>query len=155
MEPREMKRHICRTFAGVRALDAGGDTFLLYDPAGDLPAERQLPFATIVTGDRYDTASQLSRPGFWRLNIGLTRAAYRELFPAAAPGRNVRAAPVPGVDHAAVDIVMPHPVYASQHWVCVVNPGEATLGTIGHLLADAYGFAARKHANPRNRQATS
>jgi hypothetical protein len=25
---------------------------------------------------------------------------------------------------------MPHPIYASQHWVCVVNPGEATLETV-------------------------
>ncbi|MEV0808848.1 DUF6194 family protein [Micromonospora sp. NPDC050200] len=70
------------------AHSAGPRTFFVYDPLGDLPADRWLPFATIVTGDHHDTASAgavarygpasaLDRPGAWRLNIGLTRARYR------------------------------------------------------------------------------
>jgi len=41
---------------------------------------------------------------------------------------------------------MPHPVYASQYWVCVVNPSEATWDTLRRLLAEAHDFAARKYA---------
>jgi hypothetical protein len=48
---------------------------------------------------------------------------------------------------------MPHPVYASQHWVCVVSPDEATLDAIRPLLAEAHEFAARKHANHARRTA--
>ena len=130
-----MKRYICQTFDGVRVLEAAGDTFFLYDPRGDLPAERQHPFATIVTGDHYDSASNLDRPGAYRLNIGLTRATYATRF----GGRDA------GFDYAAADAVMPHPIYAAQHWVCVVNPGEATRESVRTLLAEAHGFAARTY----------
>ncbi|MEU4381801.1 DUF6194 family protein [Micromonospora echinofusca] len=111
-----------------------------------MPAERQLPFATIVTGDHYDDASALGRPDAWRLNVGLTRSAYARLFPYGSDG---------GVDHTVTDTVLPHPGYAPQHWVCVVNPGEATLATVRQLLAEAYAFAVRKHANNRSRQTSS
>ncbi|MFG3418005.1 DUF6194 family protein [Micromonospora sp. NPDC048063] len=154
MDVDEMKHYICRTFAGVTAPEANGDTFFLYDPQRDLPAERQLPFATIVTGDHYDTASALSRPGFWRLNIGLTRSGYAALFGAPST-RGEHGETDARVDHAATDVVLPHPVYAAQHWVCVVNPGEATLDTVRTLLADAYDFAVRKHANHRARRTPS
>jgi len=93
------------------ALENSGDTFLIFDPAGDLPPERQQPFATIVTGDRYDSVSELSRPGAYRINIGLTKAGYAALF--GAPPTTWAAG------YAATDVLMPHPVYASQYWVCV------------------------------------
>lgn len=136
-----MTRYICATFDGVNAVEGNADMFFLYDPDRDLPPERQMPFATIVTGDHYDDVSDLERPGTYRLNIGLTKAAYAARF---ATGT----AP----DYAAVDTLLPHPVYAAQHWVCVINPGEATLGTVETLLAEAYAFAARKHANQKNRR---
>ncbi|MFG1780201.1 DUF6194 family protein [Micromonospora sp. NPDC049048] len=146
MDIEDMKHYIRDTFDGVETLEANGDLFYIYDPDRDLPAERQLPFATIVTGDHYDDASALDRPDVWRLNIGLTRAAYAALFAQGSDG---------DVDHTVTDSVLPHPVYAPQHWVCVVNPGEATRDTVRHLLAEAYAFAARKHANHRSRQAAS
>ncbi|MDT0531456.1 DUF6194 family protein [Micromonospora sp. DSM 115977] len=146
MDVGDMKRYIRETFDGVNALEANGDTFYIYDPGRDLPAERQLPFATIVTGDHYDDASDLGRPGAWRLNVGLTRSAYGALF---AQGHG------PDVDHTVPDTVLPHPIYARQHWVCVVNPGAASVDAVRQLLAEAYDFAARKHANHRSRRGSS
>ncbi len=136
-----MNRYIRESFDGVNAVDSSDDTFFLYDPDGDLPAERQIPFATTVTGDHYDNVSNLDRPGAYRLNIGLTKATYTAMFGTA-----------PAPDHAAVDTVMPHPTYASQHWVSVVNPGEATLDTVRTLLAEAHAFAARKYTNHQARR---
>src|SRR2546421_7533753 len=57
------------------------------------------------------------------------------------------------IDYAAVDTVMPHPVYSGQYWVCVVNPGPATLETVRTLVAEAHAFAARKYANREARGA--
>ncbi|MCX4391118.1 DUF6194 family protein [Micromonospora peucetia] len=148
MDVEDMTRYVCETFDGVDTLEANGDTFFIYDPDRDLPADRQLPFATIVTGDHYDDASTLSRPGAWRLNIGLTRSAYGALFPRRHGSDG-------DIDHTVTDTVLPHPVYARQHWVCVVNPGEATVDTVRRLLTEAYDFAARKHTNHRSRQAPS
>jgi hypothetical protein len=152
MDASEMKRYICEAFGGVNAVDNAGDTFFLYDPDGDLPAERQFPFVTIVTGDHYDSASTLDRPGAYRLNIGLTKATYTASFGAAPTRRGADGVLDTGFDYAAVDTVMPHPIYASQHWVCVVNPGEATWETVQTLLAEAHGFAARRYANHQARR---
>lgn len=123
---------------GVITMENRGDAFLIYDPHDDVPYHRRFPFATVVTGDHYDSASDLGRPGAFRLNLGLTKQTYRDLFPADEP-----------VDHTAVDRLMPHPVYASQHWVCVVNPTRDTLDWAWPMVEDAYGFAVRKHANRR------
>jgi Family of unknown function (DUF6194) len=152
MEASEMRRRICAAFDGVTAAANAGDTFFIYDPDGDLPAERQLPFVTIVTGNRYDSVSKLDRPGVYRLNIGLTKATYAAWFGAAPTRRDAHGVLDTGFDYAAVDTIMPHPIYASQHWVCVLNPGETTLETVWTLLAEAHAFAARKHANHHARR---
>lgn len=152
MDADDVKRYICTTFGGVDAVDNAGDTFLIYDPDRDLPPERQMPFATIVTGDRYDTVSVLDRPGAYRVNIGLTKATYTSMFGAAPTERDGHGVLRSGYDYAAEDALMPHPVYGSQYWVCIVNPSAATWPTVRELLAEAYDFAARKHANHRSRQ---
>lgn len=147
-----MKRYICQTFDGVNPLENLGDTFLIYDPDLDLPPERQLPFATIVTGDTYDSVSDLSRADAYRLNIGLTKASYTALFGAPPTQRDERGVLDTGLDYAATDTLMPHPHYASQYWVCVVNPADATLDTVQTMLIEAHAFAARKYANYRSRR---
>jgi Family of unknown function (DUF6194) len=139
MDADGMKRYVVETFDGVGWAENDGDTFFYYDPTGEGPPERWIPFATIVTGDRYDTVSALDEPGRYRVNVGLTRATYEELSP--EPG-----------DYTATDVLLPHPEYASQHWVCVVNPGEATLDTVRILLAEAYALAVRRYDNRRARR---
>ncbi|MCC8244846.1 DUF6194 family protein [Saccharothrix luteola] len=153
MNAQEMTQHI-KSFAGTRVMEAYGDTFFLYDPDGDLPPERRLPFATIVTDDNYERVSELSEPGAYRLNIGLTKATYTAMFGAVPTERDDQGVLETGFDYAERDRVMPHPVYASQHWVCVVSPGEATLDAVRPLLAEAHEFAARKHANHARRTAS-
>jgi len=155
MNADDMQRYIRETFDGLNVMEGAGDTYFIYDPVGDLPANRQMPFATIVTGDRYDSVSDLDRPGVYRLNIGLTKATYGSLFGAAPTQRDEHGVLQTGSDYAATDTLMPHPVYASQYWVCVVNPGEATLDAVRKLLIEAHEFAARKYANQQTRRAPS
>jgi len=59
-----------------------------------------------------------------------------------------------GFDYTSLDVLMPHPIYAVQHWVCVVDPSAATLELLRPLVDDAYDFAVRKHANQRARRNT-
>jgi hypothetical protein len=152
MNAEAMRAYICETFDGLTVMENAGDTFFIYDPDGDLPPERQMPFATIVTGDHYDTVSDLNASGGYRLNIGLTKATYTSLFGAVPTQRDERGVLETGVHYAATDVVMPHPIYASQHWVSVVDPGEATLETVKVMLDEAHRFAARKYANQRARR---
>ncbi|MFI5694937.1 DUF6194 family protein [Kribbella sp. NPDC051586] len=145
----ELDRTI-RAYDGVRVLEAQDDLFYLYDPAADLPPERQQPFATIVTGDHYETVSRLDEPGAWRLNIGLTKATYTSLFGAAPTERDADWVLDSGHDYTARGTLMPHPFYASQYWVCIVDPTD--LGALVPHLEEAYEFAARKYANHQSRQ---
>jgi len=134
----ELIAHITDTYAGVRVMEHAGDSFFLYDPDGDLPPQRQQPFATIVTGDHYEQDSELDRDGAYRVNIGLTKAGYAELIDQSTVD-----------DHTSRDTLLPHPTYAGQHWVCVADPGPNTADTVRKLIADAYEFAVRKHNNRR------
>jgi hypothetical protein len=50
-----------------------GRHVLLFRPDGNAPGNRRFPFATVVTNDYdgFDTASNLDRPGIFRLNIAV------------------------------------------------------------------------------------
>jgi hypothetical protein len=145
----ELDRTI-RAYDGVRVLEAQDDLFYLYDPAADLPPERQQPFATIVTGDHYEKVSRLDEPGAWRLNIGLTKATYTSLFGPVPTERDADWVLDSEHDYTARNTLMPHPFYASQYWVAIVNPVE--LEPLSSLLDEAHEFAARKYANHQSRQ---
>jgi hypothetical protein len=97
-----------------------------------------MPFATIVTKDYgdFDNKSNLDREGVWRLNIGLSREMFRSLFPNAQAD----------YDYTALDTLMPHPVYAPQSFVCVLNPSEATFEQLKPLLTEAYTRAAGRRS---------
>ncbi len=106
-----------------------------------------MPFATIVTKDYpgFDTTSDLDRPGLFRLNISVGRSRFEELcgYP---PASHVEHAGQ--IDYASVDRLMPHPVYAVQAWVSIVNPGSATGDLARTLLVEAHGRAALRHRHP-------
>ena len=130
---------------------AWGDSFFFYDPDGDTPSDRRMPFATIVTKDYdgFDTASHLNRPDVFRLNIGVGRTAFEALIgypPPAHADQSARS------DYTALDELIPHPAYASQGWVAILNPADTTSALARSLLTDAYTLATqrhgRRHAHP-------
>ncbi|MFF1560599.1 DUF6194 family protein [Streptomyces sp. NPDC058279] len=108
---------------------AWGDAFFFYAPEGRVPGNVQ-PYGTIVSKNYPDdTASDLDPPDRRRVNVHVDRAAYRELI-----GEGPH-------DYTAVDQVLPHPVYGALGWICVVNPGERTTGTLLRLLRSAHDAA--------------
>lgn len=150
-----MRRYVADHCLGTNTMTASGDSFFIYDPDRDLPAERQLPYATLVTGDRYDRVSQLDRDGVYRLNIGLRRQTYRDLFGAPPTDRDADGLLDTGHDLTQLDTLLPHPFYASQNWVCVLSPSDATFEqTVRPLLDEAYRLAVRKYTNRTGRHET-
>jgi Family of unknown function (DUF6194) len=142
--------YVADTFAGIEVVrptdgPGAGDTFFFYDPQHNLDPTRRLPFATIVTKDYgdFDHASQLHRPEVFRLNIGVSRDTFRALF-GHAPGEDSTESAA--YDFAALDRLMPHPVYAPQSFVCVLNPSPETFEAVKPLLADAYSIVATRYA---------
>ena len=123
---------------------AWGDSFFYYDPDRDIPADKRFPFATIVTNDYpgFDEASNLGRDGVFRLNISVGRRGFEELLGYSPAGQAEHEA---DFDYTAIDAVIPHPVYATQGWVSIVNPGAVTGDLARTLLTKAHGRAAARH----------
>ena len=78
-------------------------------------------FATVVWTDEHDmgTPSNLARDGVYRVNVDVDRETFQRL---------VGAQTVP--DYAAFDRFVPHPVYAKQRWISVVNPSHETVQAV-------------------------
>jgi hypothetical protein len=132
MDAAAMADYIVSTFDDIEVLKADGNSFFYYSPEHVIP-ERTIAFLTIVTNDLYDQYSNLDRTDVYRLNIGVTKGTFDSL---------VRKDAVE--DYTAIDRIMPHPMYAPQHYLCVLDPAQ-TLDQVKELLAEAYGIAIRQH----------
>lgn len=132
--------HILRELDGVFPTEAWGETSYFYNPGHVF--DHGAYFATIKQRNGpNDSASQLDRRGVWRLNMGVSKAAYFELFgpPPHRPGKGVIIAS--DWDFAALDTFTPHPVYGWMSWVAVLNPSEATWARCVRLLQSAHSRA--------------
>jgi len=119
----DITQHLIDMLGGGHLEVADDNTFFFHG------ADNKFPFATIVTKDNeFDSASNLNRPGVFRLNMGVSKETFRGLFGEAEPS---------GIDDTALDRLMPHPVYARMYWVSVINPSAATFETVKPLLAEA------------------
>jgi hypothetical protein len=146
MSSASITEYITTTFPDIQIATSDDNSFYYYGPDGEIP-ERIFPFATLVTNDRYDQVSNLSRPDVFRLNISVSKPTFLSLFDSqpAAPGES--GIIDTGHDFTVLDELLPHPVYGHLLWVCVLNPGSATFPTVRTLLAEAYDTAVRKQSN--------
>ena len=132
MDEKSITDYIMNTFAGVETQTTMGYTFFFYG------SERMLPFTTIATTDNEgDRHSNLDRPGVFRLNIGVSKPTYQQLF---STGK----VDVSAYDFTALDTIMPHPDYAAQSWFCVLNPSDTTFHQLQPLLSEAYELAVKR-----------
>jgi predicted DNA-binding protein (MmcQ/YjbR family) len=134
MTEAEIAQYILDTFPGVETATNFGYTFFFYG------SDRKLPFATLASSDNeHDRVSNLDRPDVFRLNIGVSKQTFQSLF--GADGVNLR-----NNDYTAFDRIMPHPHYAAQAFICVLNPTEATSERVRTLLGEAYELARVRSA---------
>jgi hypothetical protein len=134
-QPAEIVDYITQTFPDTDVVSADGATFFSIDPEKHWPN-----FATLVTTDEHDLApdlpaapSRLSERGLYRLNIGIGPSEFKSRLGSAAD-----------YDYSAIDVLFPHPVYAAQRWVSIINPTRAMFESeIKPLLDVAYRLVAR------------
>jgi len=131
--PEAIARTIRETYPETDVIEIPGAAFFSLDPDKHWPN-----FATIVTTDEHDegTPSKLYRPGVFRLNLGLGRPTFQRLVGGAADP-----------DYSAFDRLLPHPVYAKQLWISILNPSDATFrDVVLPLLAEAHDRLAAQRA---------
>lgn len=132
MDESAVADYIRKTFPGVETTENFGYTFFFYG------SDHMLPFATLISSDYdYDRVSNLDRPGVFRLNIGVSKQTFQALFGTAKVD-------VSRYDFTALDVIMPHPDYAKQYFICVLSPGDVTFERIRALLAEAYDIAVQR-----------
>jgi hypothetical protein len=142
MDESSVAEYITKTFPGVETTTNFGYTFFFYG------SDHTLPFATIASSDNeYERISNLDRPGVFRLNIGVSRQTFQSLFGAEKVD-------VSRYDFTVLDVIMPHPDYAPQSFICVLSPGEATFERIQALLAEAYDIAVRRYTRRNKKKAS-
>lgn len=130
-------------FGDVVEMERWGERSLFYNPDHQLP--HGVYFLTVKEHDGpNDMASQLDRPGVFRVSIGAGPAFYEAEF-GPRPPRPAKGGIVDTEhDFTALDTLTPHPVYGWMGWVCVLNPTRATLERLESLIAEAHRLAVGK-----------
>ncbi|GGJ45324.1 DUF6194 family protein [Deinococcus roseus] len=152
MDAQTLSKTLTDLLPGVEVLEADQTHFFCYHPDPAVPADYRMPFATLVTTDAHDQASDLSRPGIYRLNLGVRPQTYQAMFgqqPALPEGSGVVQT---GHDFTKLDQIMPHPIYAAMSWICVLNPGPETFEHIKPLLTEAHGIAVRRYNHQHHKE---
>ena len=132
-DPEAITRTILDTWPETDLVEALGAMFFSLDPEKHFPT-----FATIVTTDEHDDGapSDLTRPGVFRLSIGVGRATFERLVGSMS-----------NPDQAAFDQIFPHPVYAKQLWISIINPSDDTFrDDVLPLLTEAHDRLAAARA---------
>ena len=132
-DPEAIKRTILETWPETDVVEALGAAFFSLD------AEKHWPnFATIVTTDEHDEGapSNRARPGVFRLNIGVSRETFERLVGSVTEPA-----------YTEFDRLLPHPVYAKQLWISILNPSDATFDDVVlPLLTEAHDRLAATRA---------
>ena len=132
-DPEAITRTIRETWPETDVVEALGARFFSLD------TEKHWPnFATIVTTDEHDEGapSNLARPGVFRLNIGVGRETFERLVGSVTEPA-----------YAEFDRLLPHPVYAKQLWMSILNPSDAIFhDVVLPLLTEAHDRLAATHA---------
>jgi hypothetical protein len=140
-DPEAITREILERYPETVVAEAMGATFFSLD-------EKHWPnYATIVTTDEHDEGapSDLARPAVFRLNIGVGRATFERLVGS-----------IEAPDYAALDRLLPHPVYARQLWIAILNPSDATFrDVVLPLIDEAHDRLAKSRARRQTDEQTA
>lgn len=136
MSLQEIERHVKENLDNVQVLNSFGYNLFFY---GD---DHVIPFASIATSDNeYDNVSDLDRDGIFRVNIGISKDTFQKLF----------SEPKKEWDYTELNSFVPHPHYAPQHFVCILNPVNNKLKETIKFINEAYLIAKtrfdKKHSN--------
>ena len=133
-DPATIVTFILETYPETDLVEAMNAYFFSLHPEKHWPN-----YATLVTTDEHDDASDLDRPGVFRLNLGVDRETFDRIAGAD-----------PEPDYTVFDRLLPHPVYGQQHWISIVNPSHEMFETVVvPLLALAHDRLASVRARHR------
>ncbi len=143
MTPDDIIKFVLRRYPGTIEVVSWGERSVFHNPNRALP--RGVYFLTVKENNGpNDKASLLDRDGVFRVNFGVEKQTFERLFgtrPSRPPKGGVVATKH---DFAALDLLMPHPVYGWMGWLSVLSPSEETFASVLPLIDEAHALATAK-----------
>lgn len=139
----QIQSYVLETYSGMVADTNWGERGLFYNPEKRLPKGIYLMTFKEKDGAN-DSASNIDRGGLYRLNLGISKSSFLNLF-GETPKRPA-AGHIVDTEHdfEVLDAITPHPVYGWMSWIAVLNPSESTFETLKPLIDESYGAALKK-----------
>lgn len=139
----EITRYVLDHCPGTVQNENWGERGLFYNPDHSRPKGVYLLTFKEKDGAN-DRASHIDRGGLYRLNLGIGKPAYQQLF-GVPPKRPAAGAIVDtGHDFTKLDTIMPHPVYGWMSWIAILNPSRETFDQLKPLIQIAYQACVKK-----------
>ena len=128
-------------YTGLVVRENWGETGVFYNPESLL--KKGIYLMTFKEKDgKHDASSNLKRKNVYRLNIGISKNTFLELFESIPKRPSAGEIVEMNFDFSQTNRIMPHPIYAWMKWVCILNPSHKTFQTLllpliheGYLLA--------------------
>ena len=145
MPPDKILRYCLAHLDGTVLVNSWGERCVFYNPDGKL--KRGVYVLTVKERDGgNDKSSRLDREGIYRVNLGLRRSTFSQLF-GSLPKRPAKGGVIDmEYDFSAVNTLLPHPVYGWMGWICALNPDENRFEELKPLVWEAYEYAKEKYA---------
>ena len=123
MEAKQILDYCLSSLNGTVLVESWGEKGIFYNPG--LVLKRGVYVLTVKEKDGdNDKASNLDRTGIYRVNLGLRKSTFQKMY-GKIPARPAAGGVVDmDCDFTALDIIIPHPVYAWMGWVSVLNPSK-------------------------------
>jgi len=145
----EIVDHVLAKYDGVVLSENWGERALFYNPGDLLP--KGVYLLTFKEHDgANDSASNVNRDGVYRLNLGISKSTFIEMF-GSVPRRPAAGRTIEGAwDFQKLDRITPHPVYGWMAWIAVLNPSERTFARLKPLLREGYELAVHRFRKRRS-----
>lgn len=145
MTNNDISDFILSNFSGLKVVDAWGEKSFFYNPNNLL--KRGVYFCTLKEKDgANDKASELDRDNIFRVNFGLSKKKFLEIF-STLPTRPSKGNAIDGpYDFRALDVLTPHPIYGWMTWVSILNPSHPSLEILRALINESYQIACDKYS---------
>ena len=144
----DISKYLLHNFHGITQIEAWGEKSFFYNP--DREFSRGTYFCTLKEKDgENDSASKLNRDGIYRLNFGIEKSTFLELFH-TIPNRPSKGMCIEGdYDFSKLDSLSPHPIYGWMCWVAILNPSNESFRKIESLLSESYHLVIKKHGKKK------
>lgn len=144
MQAGEIISDCLKNLRGTVFAESWGEKGVFYNPERKL--KRGIYTLTVKekNGD-HDKASKLDRPGIYRINLGIRKKTFEELF-SAVPKRPAAGETVAmPFDFSVTNTILPHPVYAWMGWICILSPDKNGFERLKPYIKESYALALEKY----------